>query len=105
VLELSALLADLGAVSTTAHDLVQAVIDDLDIDDPAVSDSYFWEDWAPGIASAMRAILSPHRPNRDSRCVACSPPAEWPCDLWRTAYRWMVDLDPPPASHAMIGMW
>jgi hypothetical protein len=94
VLELSMLLVDIGSVSAAAHDLVQAVVDDLDVDDPAVSDHYFREEWAPGIAAAMRAILSPHRPDRDGECAHCSPPAAWPCALWRTAYRWMVDLDP-----------
>jgi hypothetical protein len=87
VLELSMLLTDVGTVSTAAHDLVQAVVDDLDVDDPAVSDRYWLEDWVPGIAAAMRAILSPHRPDCDGRCVGCSPSAEWPCALWRTAYR------------------
>ncbi len=88
------LLGDLDAVSATDRDLVQAVVDDLDVDDPAVSDHYFREEWAPGIAAAMRAILHPHRPDRDGGCARCSPPAEWPCTLWRTAYRWMVELDP-----------
>jgi hypothetical protein len=88
------LLVDVGAVSAAARDLAQAVVDDLDVDDPGVSDRYFCEEWAPGIAAAMRAILRPHRPDRDGWCVCCSPPAEWPCALWRTAYRWMVELDP-----------
>jgi hypothetical protein len=79
VLELPMLLVDIDTVSATARDLVQEVVDDLDVDDPAVSDHYFREEWAPGIAAVMRAIFSPHRPDRDGKYVGCSPPAEWPC--------------------------
>src|SRR5215217_9192585 len=85
VLELSTLIGDAGSILPAARDLVQAVVDDLDVDDPAVSDHYWREEWAPGVAAAMRDILAPHRPDPDGWCARCSPPpAEWPCALWRT---------------------
>jgi hypothetical protein len=43
VLELSMLLVDVSTISAAARDLVQEVVDDLDVDDSAVSDRY----WQP----------------------------------------------------------
>ena len=97
VLSVDMLTADTGSVPVADRELVGDVLEVLDsVDRYTATDQLgVAAYWAPGVTAAMRAVLDPHRADRDGRCAGCPPPATpWPCPLWRTAHRWMVELDP-----------
>ena len=96
VLKLSMLLADAGSVPAADRELAADIVEMLDvIDDDTATSTFLLDEWVPGVAATIRAILGPHHPDSDGRCAGCPPSAAgWPCPPWRTAYRWMFELDP-----------
>lgn len=45
------------------------------------------------LADGWRLLLEVHRPDENSRCVACPPRMRgrrWPCQVWRLAHRHLI---------------
>jgi hypothetical protein len=95
VLALASMLADAGSASPSDRELARNVVEAIDaVDSEVLSDAYLLTEWAQQMAATLRALLAPHLPGRGGQCAGCrSRPARWPCELWRTAHRWLIELD------------
>ena len=95
VLDLDTLVPDHTTLTSEDRTLVADVVEVLDNIDYYVEtdNDYSAACRAPGVAATLRGILTPHRA-RSGHCAACPPTTPWPCPLWRTAHRWMIELEP-----------